>query len=332
MREIANSCGSFIVDDSGALLDFKCAEENFYKPLSGPYVRDEKHVMWLTIPEGVTALPAGAFDGYDVFMEIAFPQSLRRIGDESGGALRFCSLRDVELPEKLEALAPGSFLGSSISLIRLPDGMDVRLIQECIYQFKSYTSHSYLFYPVEKVRDLPPPVHAEKELKNECGSFFVDECGCLARFVCAPENNAAGCSPEETKDVYNLRIPEGVATLPYNAFMGYTVRLLLTLPDSLLILGTGNGCAFQGGTYPEVHIPAGLKILGTFAFGCSRIRDLWFPREMMDWGYARHFKGARIGTLHIPAGLEYDRYLHVLFPSNNVTVDAIVQDAEPEQN
>ncbi len=325
MKEIVNECGSFFVNFFGVLKDFKCKEDNIYKPLpfmAASYVKDEKFLEKLVIPEGVTAIPAGAFDGYRVFTCLTFPDSLRKIGDENGGAFRFGSFRTIDLPQNLNYLANGSFLFSDISSVCFADGMDAHIMNECVRQFKNHTSYCYLKYPHEKICKLPPPAHKTMELKNECGSFFTDDFGTLMRFVCAPENNASECPPEVTKDLYNLCIPEGVTVLLGDAFEGYTVRVRFELPQSLKILGTSSG-AFIRCALPEVRIPAGLKILGRGAFIHSTIRELWYPNT---WGYSRYFKESKIGKLHLPINSEFNEAFLRTLKSNNVIADEVLTD------
>ena len=325
MKEIVNECGSFFVNFFGVLKDFRCKEDNIYKPLpfeAASYVEDEKFLEKLIIPEGVRAIPAGAFDKYRVIRCLTFPNSLRKIGDENGGAFRFGSFGDIYLPQKLNFLANGSFFGSYFDSITIPDSMDAQMMQECIYQFENHTFYNHLHYPFKKVLNLPPLTHTIKELTNECGSFFIDEFGALMRFVCAPENNASECSPEVTKDIYSLCIPEGVTMLPSNAFEDYTVRVRFKLPQSLHTLGTG-GDAFRQSALPEVHIPAGLKRLGNGAFVHSIIRELWYPNT---WGNGRYFRGSRIVKLHLPVNSKFnERFLDNL-KSNNVVVDEVLTD------
>lgn len=142
------------------------------------------------------------------------------------------------------------------------------------------------------------------------------------RFVCAPENNASECSPEITKDIYSLCIPEGVTMIPTNAFEDYNVREHFKLPQSLHTLGTG-GYAFRHSALPEVHIPAGLKRLGYGAFENSIIRELWYPNT---WGYARYFICSRIGKLHLLVNSEFSEGFPDTLKSYNTRVDEVLID------
>lgn len=300
VRSITNSCGTFWVQDDGTLQYFECAEENYYRPYNDPNYRNEKHLHRLEIPEGVTGLPAGSFDGYHVFSysPVTMPETLTALGDAAGGVFRNFSASGLELPKGIRFVGEDSFFISTIGEIRISDDMDARTVQVLARLFENHTYHFFLFYPGEKTRDLPPLQVPTIQLRNESGTFYVDKLGVLQAFRCSPENNADHCSEPETKRLYKLHIPEGVTVLKEEAFRHYTVLEELTFPDSLMLMGTGYGCALANCSLPDVVIPETLRILGTFAFGCSALRSLRLP-ENAAWEYARQFKGSQIGTLYL---------------------------------
>lgn len=298
MRTITNSSGTFWVDAEGVLRKYECAEGNFFKPLDDPNYRKENHLEWLEIPEGVTALPAGAFDGYKVFMHIKLPDSLTALGDSTGGVFRHCHCRELEVPKGITFVGEDSFFMSTFGTIRISDDMAAQTVQKLVQIFRNQTYHYFLFYPVEKIWDLPPLQVPTIQLCNESGTFYVDKLGVLQSFCCSLENNADSCSERDTKKLYTLHIPEGVTVLKEEAFRYYTVLYKMTLPDSLLLMGTGHGCVLANCNLPNVVIPKTLQILGTFAFGHSSLRSLRLP-ENAHWEYARQFKSSVIGTLYL---------------------------------
>lgn len=298
MRTITNSSGTFWVDAEGVLRKYECAEGNFFKPLDDPNYQKENHMEWLEIPEGVTALPAGAFDGYKVFMHIKLPDSLTALGDSTGGVFRHCHCRELEVPKGITFVGEDSFFMSTFGTIRISDDMAEQTVQKLVHLFRNHTYHYFLFYPVVKIRDLPPLQVPTIQLCNESGTFNVDKLGVLQSFCCSPDNNADSCSERDTKKLYTLHIPEGVTVLKEEAFRGYTVLYKMTLPDSLLLMGTGDGCVLADCKLPNVVIPKTLRILGDYAFGHSSLRSLRLP-ENAHWEYARQFKSGGIGTLYL---------------------------------
>ena len=335
LRDLTNISGTFWVDAEGVLRKFECAEQNFFKPLGDPNYRNEKHLNWLHIPEGITALPAGAFDDYIVFTSITFPETLTKLGDSTGGVFRNCSLsHTLELPKGITFVGEDSFYLSSLGTVRISDDTDTQMVRRLVQLFRNHTYHSFLFYPVVKIRDLPPLEVPTIPLRNESGTFYVDKLGVLQDYCCSPENNADNCSLKDTTKLYTLHIPEGVTVLKEEAFRNYTVLYKMTLPDSLRLMGTGHGCVLADCKLPNVVIPKTLRILGDFAFGHSSLRSLRLP-ENAAWDYARQFKEGEIGTLYLsqkyrdasnPSKLSYDNstgHLHSLCV-NNVRIREIV--------
>lgn len=298
MRAITNDSGTFWVDAEGVLRKYECAEDNYYQSLDDPNYRNERQLWFLKIPEGVIRLPAGTFDGYVIRMHITLPETLTALGDASGGVFRHCSLCRLELPKGITFVGNDSFFMSTLGTIRVSDDMDALTVQILVQLFRNHTYYNYLFYPVEKIKDFPPLQMPVTRLCNESGIFYVDRLGVLWAFCCSPENNADICSERDTKKLYTLHIPEGVTVLKEDAFREYTIVEKLTLPNSLLLMGTGHGCAFAECSLPDVVIPETLQIMGTGAFGGSFLRSLWLP-ENAQWEYARQFKGSEIGILYL---------------------------------
>ena len=306
--KLTSISGTFGVDADGVLRKFECAEENFYFPLQEPSYRNEKHINWLDIPEGVTALPSGAFDGYTVVTSVTLPETLVVLGDASGGVFRYGSYsHTLELPKGITFVAEDSFFLSTFGTVRLSDEMDPQTVQRLVQLFRNHTYHSFLFHPVVTIRDFPPlrmpAADSEgdismKKITNESGTFYVDRLGVLQSFCCSEDNNADACNPRDTKKVYNLHIPEGVTVLKEDAFRYYTVLDKLTLPNSLRLMGTGHGCVFANSHLPDVVLPERLEILGDFSFGVSTMRSLRLPPNAV-WEYARQFKESSIETLYI---------------------------------
>lgn len=137
------------------------------------------------------------------------------------------------------------------------------------------------------------------ELKNDCGSFFIDKKGVLVDFRCAEDNKVA-------ENVWRcLDIPEGVRVIPEDTFRCCHIQKRLTFPKSLRAISTGDGCAFANSTLPHVELPEALEELGDFAFGHSSMRSVRIPKGLCSI-YNRQFKGSSIGTLYLPEEFRAD--------------------------
>ena len=297
--KLTSISGTFGVDADGVLRKFECAKENYFVPLQDPSYRNEKHIHWLVIPEGVRALPAGAFDGYTVVTSVTLPESLVMLGDASGGVFRYGSYsHTLALPKGITFVGEDSFFLSTFGTVRLSDEMDPQIAQRLVRLFRNHTYHQFLSPPLVTIRGNPSPQVSTMQLQTESGTFFVDSLGVLQDFWCSEDNNADSCHPRDTKKLRTLHIPEGVTVLKENAFSSYTVLDKLTLPNSLRLMGTGHGCVFANSHLPDVVLPERLEILGDFSFGVSTMRSLRLP-ENAAWDYARQFKESSVETLYI---------------------------------
>lgn len=109
-----------------------------------------------------------------------------------------------------------------------------------------------------------------QEIRNETGIFAVTDTGELCSFI--PESkNVFG------NIVWELHIPEGIRTLPENAFCGGSFHSV-SLPDSLEVLGTGSGGAFSRCGLGQLTLPKKM-LLGANAFSGSGIAKVSVPED-----------------------------------------------------
>ena len=114
-------------------------------------------------------------------------------------------------------------------------------------------------------------VHLMEEIRNESGTFTITDAGELWSFV-PDKKNAVG------KDsVWELHIPEGIRTLPENAFRGRKFGSV-TLPGSLAVLGTGSGGAFSRCQVNRLTLPKKM-LLGANAVSGSVIGEVSVPED-----------------------------------------------------
>ena len=138
-----------------------------------------------------------------------------------------------------------------------------------------------------------------KTITNETGTFTIDDNGVLKNYQSAEDNQV-------TENVWCcLDIPEGVKVIPENMFRRCHVQERLTFPNSLRVIGTGDGCTFANSKLPHVELSEALEELGDFAFGHSSIRSVRIPKGLRSI-YNRQFKGSSIGTLYLPEEFRAD--------------------------
>ncbi len=155
-----------------------------------------------------------------------------------------------------------------------------------------------------------------KPIKNECGTFYVDEYGILQDFHPSCNNpfiedeyeNHDHYTYSSNKSIRNLIIPEGVKGFEGCSFRGIRVLEKFELPESLEEIGDDSfqddkrQCVFAGSILPKVIIPENVKKIGIFAFGHCHINELLLPASIHSC-YGRQFKDGYIGRLYLPVEL-----------------------------
>lgn len=83
----------------------------------------------------------------------------------------------------------------------------------------------------------------------------------------------------KNKDIKVIRIPEGTAEIPEEAFLDYTNLEEVILPDSLKIIKTA---AFKGcKSLKKINLPSKLQILEQFAFSeCESLEEITIPKSL----------------------------------------------------
>lgn len=102
--------------------------------------------------------------------------------------------------------------------------------------------------------------------------------------------------------VKTLIVPFGVIGFASNFCRGMTVQDIFILPDTLESIGDDceNGCVFANTNLPEVFIPESVRMIGTFAFGGSKIKKLVIRAKTYS-PYLRQFKDSTIGKIYLPS-------------------------------
>lgn len=134
------------------------------------------------------------------------------------------------------------------------------------------------------------------KIKNETGTFTIDDDGVLKKYQSTMDN-------EVQKNVWCcLDIPEGVRVIPARVFCDCEILERLTFPKSLRVISTDDAVysgAFSRSRLPHVELPAALEELGNYAFAGSTMHSLRIPKGLKS-EYGRQFKSSTIGTLYLP--------------------------------
>lgn len=283
--DIINTSGVFEIDDNGVLVSFKPSPDNIF-----PSYDDGKHLLKLEIPEGVVTIPQGFFSNYSVFQYLLFPHSITKIEKYAFAYSTICRTLLSVYPSHVDRTA---FWGANVS-VTIPDNFSYLNAKKCIEYIDLYAfsapglSHKYM--SIEHF----PKCDELTMIENESGVFFLDDEGALRNYKLFYMDDYSLKNKKRT--VRNLYIPDGVTVIPGSFFRGIAVLGELTLPDSLQLLGTGDGCAFADCILPDIRIGDKVK-LGHYTFGSGEINSLSLKNGFHST--CRDFKDCKIKTLYL---------------------------------
>lgn len=147
-------------------------------------------------------------------------------------------------------------------------------------------------------------------LKNETGLFECNEDGKLLSYYPSiqvvmdktemREHYTYGESYYKPS-IHSLIIPEGITSFSCEFFRGGYIAGTLELPSTLKTIGSERDyCVFADTFIGRVVLPDSIESIGEFAFGNSTIEEFIYPNKIIEFEYARQFKGAKFNRLLLP--------------------------------
>lgn len=295
-------------------------------PANGGY-KPWASVEKITLPDGITTIPGGAFYALTGLKEVTIPSSVQAIGNY---AFAECtSLSTITLPENLEYIGEYAFSGSGLVSIDIPDKV------EAFGKYAFYACHS-----LETV-DLPAAMDFERYSDNlfaDCTKLYDNNNCLVADGVLFAVNRETVASSGATE----LVISEGVTTIIPYAFQ--TLYSYSYNPDTGMSQTSKNGVEVDKVVFPstlknigklafyrclvkEVEIPASVEYIGEYAFwnsenlekvvisegvtdisescfgGCSKLKEVSFPSTLKYIGDSA-FTSTSLTEVTIPASVE----------------------------
>ncbi len=229
--------------------------------------------MYYSVPDGISAIGAGAFYGCGNLMEITLPDSVTKIEEY---AFYECEgLTKVILPDKLESIGNQAFsYCENLKEIFIPRSdvfIDGNPIEGCGQLEKLYISPEH---PTLSVIDNVLFDKIEKELICRIGSF--------------------------EREVY--AIPDGILSIGDAAFADMENISEIKIPDSVVSIGNE---AFANCGIIEIALPEGLESIGDWAFyGCHNITDITIPDSTGHIGEGAFMFLRGLTQITLPQGME----------------------------
>ena len=257
----------------------------------------------ITVPEGVTSIPANAFYGLKSLKSVTLPSTLQSIGNY---AFAYCtSLESIVIPETMVVLGSqyveGTYtniLGTnlfqgctSLSSVTLPEGLDVL----SNYMFEGCTSL--------KTIDLP-------ESLTYLGTYTFQNSGLTSVTIPAgvkhlslgkTSSAASGTHNVYTfancTDLVSVTFNEGLETMGRFVFSGCTSLESVKLPSSLYCMDREN---FSDSGLKSITIPATLTDWDYSFINCTSLVTVTLERGITEIPYSAFSGCTSLTTVNLP--------------------------------
>ena len=246
---------------------------SFHYPLSlesvggGTIFQDCKALTAITVPEGVTVLPAGIFADANYLEEVILPSTLKTIGND---AFKGCILiTALNIHDGLEKVGVGAFSGmTGLISADLPDTV-TRIGDNAFQDCTSLTSFHY-----------PLSLQSVYNGYFTYGNLFVN---CVS--------------------LKEIHVPEGVTQLPFCVFRGSKYLEHVDLPSTLEAIG--DFAFYECESIVNLDIPAGVTRIGGFAFaGMKQLTAADLPDGVTSIGQCAYSGCENLTFFHYPRNLE----------------------------
>ncbi len=265
----SGSCGddlrwSFSAE-TGTLTITGSGDMEHYGWMGAPWYPFASQISSVSLPEGLTRLGRGAFEGLDHLTRIQLPVSLKEIGD---AAFRGCTaLTEIVIPPSTVKLGVSAFRDcTSLASVVLPEALE--------------EIEAFVFLGCEALRDvtIPPSV-------GYIGEGAFEGCAALERLEIPASVIQIG--PSAFGGCENLReiiLNEGLKEICSCAFNNCHSLASVSLPATMTLIGMD---AFEFCTaLKTVKFSNGIRSIDRGAFrGCAALRRVELPESVEVIGY-----------------------------------------------
>ena len=245
-------------------------------------------ILRVEIREGVTDIPAKAFDGCDFLQYVSIPSSVETIGDYAFTRCGNLAAIEVSPNNQNYCSIDGDLYDKNVTkLITYASGKEEvteYTFPETVTSVGNEAFHSSIYLQT---------VNIGKDI-SDLGNFAFYDCWNLANVNLDPEN-AYYLSDENV--LYNPNKTELIYYAPGN------INTEFKVPGTVRVISNG---AFCNAAYLEnITLPSKLKRIGTAAFsGCSMLGSLQIPEECLHIGDGILAYCGNLASVSLPSGMD----------------------------
>ena len=224
----------------------------------------------VVMPESISTIPVGAFQDHTDLKKITIGAGVAEIPDN---AFNGCtSLTDVNIPSRVSRIGIKAFYGCT--------GLKMLYIPKSVTTISASSYSDSPFYGCDSMLTLYCGADAKP---SGWGTYW--NCYQYASYSYSYLTTNFGVSQDEADfwfgfaQAQDVVIPEGVTTIPENAFRNRTDLTSITIPSTVTSIGT---YAFAGCTgLTSIVIPDSVTSIGSRAFlGCTGLTSVTYSEGM----------------------------------------------------
>lgn len=273
----------------------------------GEYAFFNSTVKFVTIPNTVTKISKGAFDGSSNLVSVKIPGSVKTIGDD---AFNKCeSMYELILENGVETIGEDAFSGSSIEAVTIPPSVKTigwgafsgcqkltvtfsEGLETIGYSAFSNIGNAELTLP-DSVKSIDNFAFSGcKNLEKVVTGKNLETIGAHAFYVYSGSKlnsvnlsksqklSTIGDKAFENAIITEIIIPNSVTAIGEKAFDGCSYLVTVKLPANLKSIGER---AFWRTPIASIEIPSGVESIGEAAFdGCPNLTKIVIPHSVIS--------------------------------------------------
>ena len=249
----------------------------------------------ISLPETVTQIKIGAFDGCTNLESVVLPAKLTQIAQK---AFNGCEkLKEITLPGTITKLANEIFKGcTSLEKFTVLDGNGTIAVNAALFGADGTSAlkeiYIYRALDLEKITAMTDkPFRGVKTLEKavlggtctELNASFFENCSALKTVTLESEFTALGTNTFAGTALEEFTLPAAITEVPSMLFANTPVLNKVTLGEGVTNIAA---LAFSNSAIKEINLPAGLVAIGDMAFqNCHNLAgELVLPEALQRIG------------------------------------------------